>query len=134
MKFAKLTFILTIFFLITSSFKTSEATQEKYEYIYWYWNKEGTDVYYFTEVVAVKTNDLNKYSEAIGIIQQYLDNNVQHTREAEFSPNFDTLEEAQTDRKKQMNEIDYIFGKFKAKGFTFPYDVKNRIKDINQQH
>lgn len=76
MKFAKLTFILTIFFLITSSFKTSEATQEKYEYIYWYWNKEGTDVYYFTEVVAVKTNDLNKYSEAIGIIQQYLDNNV----------------------------------------------------------
>jgi uncharacterized protein (UPF0335 family) len=134
MKFAKLTFALTLLFLLTSSFKTSEVNQEKYEYIYWYWNKEGTDVYYFTEVIALKTNDLYKYSEAYGIIKQYLDNNVQHIREAEFTPTFDTLEEAQTDRKKQMNDIDYIFGKFKAKGWSFPYDVKNKIKDINQQH
>lgn len=134
MKFAKLTFVLSVLFLLTSSFKTSELIQEKYEYIYWHWNKEGTEVYYFTEVIAIKTNDLEKYSEAIGIIQQYLDNNVQHTREAEFNPSFDTLEEAQADRKKEMNDIDYIFGKFKAKGWTFPYDVKKRIKDINQQH
>jgi uncharacterized protein (UPF0335 family) len=134
MKFAKLTFALTLLFLLTSSFKTSEVNQDKYEYIYWYWNKEGTDVYYFTEVIALKTNNLHKYSEAYGIIKQYLDNNVQHTREAEFTPTFDNLEEAQTDRKKQMNDIDYIFGKFKAKGWSFPYDVKNKIKDINQQH
>uniref|UniRef100_UPI00404B264C hypothetical protein n=1 Tax=Flavobacterium sp. TaxID=239 RepID=UPI00404B264C len=132
MKTLKLILPLVILVLTFSSFNKVAPAQEGYLYTYWLWNKGGTDVYYYTEVIALP-KDLNKYSKALDIIHDYFKNNVAHERESEFTYDFDTEEKALASRKKEMDETDYVFGKFKAKAWAFPFEIKQKIKKLSEE-